>query len=157
MSFLSLMHAPSSVPEKNTRILFQTSVFMLIPLYYSLDNIFTLFLVFNFIFSCLHWNFYKNGSIFQDLDRGSAFLTLFYLILRSSTWFPLPWIISFFLIGHFHRIRCRFMQHLFFHLLFRAAFFCWCCHYSQHLSPMQLLLYSTLYILQITFLLYKNS
>ena len=134
------------VPPQYTHILWQTSMWMLIPCYLSQDPIFTLTIRCTFIFSILHWYHYQMGSTYQFMDRLFSCLTLTILAFRSSTIIPLFPVTTCFLIGHHYRTKGFFQHHLFYHLLFRMGAFFWCCQYCHHTDLHLWLTYTVLYV-----------
>ena len=139
----------ASVPYPNTRILCRTSLWMAIPIYYSRDFLFSVCLIFTFLFSTLHWMYYQMGSWYQMLDRCFSCLTLLILSLYSPSILPLIPVIFTFGVGDYYRRQNKFKEHLAFHLLFRMFAFLWCCQYCQHTDAARLITYVVLYVVYI--------
>ena len=147
----------SPVPPRFTRVLAHTSVYMLVPVILSPEPLFTLCMFLNFVFSVLHWSFYRDGSVYQTLDRFFSVATISFLTYFSSTLTPLPFLLSFFLAGHHYRRRDEFDYHLPLHLTFRAIAFWWCCHFCDHVDMDTFALYLIAYAAQIYFGLHQPT
>ena len=139
------------VPLRSTRVLWKTSVWMLIPAYLSTDFLFKCVIRLTFIFSILHWYYYRMGSVYQALDCILSYLTLTLLALKSDTLWPLLPIVATFCIGHHYRRNNCFGQHLVYHVVFRALAFLWCCHYCDHVNMALWLFYVIIYALQVSY------
>ena len=144
------------VPIYSTRVLWQTSLWMLIPAYLSEDFMFTCSIRLTLIFSMLHWYYYHMGSVYQALDRMFSCLTIMILCVRSDTLVPLVPVITSFGIGHYYHRNDCFGQHLMYHVLFRALAFLWCCHYCNHVNFILWLFYVILYVLQVCYVLLNS-
>ena len=129
------------VPVPSRRVLAQTSVWMLVPLYHSPHPLFSFLLVNTLCASVLHWTHYAPGSVLQHLDRGFSTCTLLFLLLHAPTPVPLVFAVGAFCAGSLN-LRFGFhLQHLLWHLVFRAlAFFC-ALHYCGHTSALAWALY----------------
>lgn len=139
------------VPKSNQIILCHTSLWMMIPILSSTDDMFKFNLLLNMTFSMLHWNHFEQGSKYQFLDRMFSCMTLLYLTFRS-TLVPLFPVVIFFLLGSYFWQSQLFGCHLFFHLLFRMSAFYWCCMYCNHFNHALWLLYFCLHALHILYL-----
>ena len=143
------------VPKQNQIILCHTSLWMMIPILSSTDDIFKFNLLLNMTFSMLHWNHFEHKSSYQFLDRMFSVITVFYLTCRSTLTPVLP-VMIFFLLGSYFWHSQLFQCHLCFHLLFRMTAFYWCCAYCNHLNPALWFLYFCLHGLHILLLWQVN-
>lgn len=140
-----------NVPKCNQIILCHTSLWMMIPILISTDNVFKFNLFLNMVFSILHWNRFEQGSKYQFLDRMFSIMTLFYLTCRSNP-IPLPFTVVLYAIGSHFWQYSLFRFHLCFHLLFRMVGFYWCCMYCNHTNQALWWLYLCLHMLHISYL-----
>ena len=140
------------VPARSARVLCQTSLWMLVPLHHSPHPLFSFLLANTLGASLLHWAYYTPDSVLQHLDRGFSAAVILFLCLHSPTIAPLPLIAAAFLAGHTN-LRLGFhLEHLVWHLVFRALAFFWCLHYCAHTNILKWALYLGAYCVQAVFL-----
>jgi len=145
----------SIIPKKNCNIFKLTSLWMLIPIYYSYNTVYYLFsynLIFNMIFSLLHWNYYKYNSLYHNLDRILSTNTL--LIINLNTNNNIIYILTFLVVIFYYKGKQSMLnnnnyEQLVNHLIFRYIAFWECYLYINLFNYYYFKLYSILYILSI--------
>ena len=148
----------SIIPKKNCNIFKFTSLWMLIPIYYSYNTVYYLFsynLIFNMIFSLLHWNYYKFNSLYHNLDRILSTNTL--LIINLNTNNKIIYLLTFIVIIFYYKgkqsmLKNNNYEQLVNHLIFRYIAFWECYLYINQFNYYYFKLYSIFYILSICFI-----
>lgn len=143
----------TNISKKNCNIFKFTSLWMLIPIYDSYNTVYYLFnynLIFNMIFSLVHWNYYKYNSLYHNLYRILSINTL--LIINFNTTNNIIYLLTF-LVLIFNYKRKQSMlnnyEQLVNHLIFRYIAFWECYLYINKFNYYYFKLYSILYILSI--------
>ena len=148
-----------SIPYCNRYIFSITSIWMLIPIYYSYNNykIFNFNLTLNMFISIIHWLFYKHNSTIHYLDKFFSTNTLFIIILNTNNYiiyFIAPLIYISILTSRKSMFNNNYKQHLINHLIFRYLAFWCCCIYLDHYNYNIFKIYTNIYILT-NYILYK--
>lgn len=145
----------TNISKKNCNIFKFTSLWMLIPIYYSYNTVYYLFsynLIFNMIFSLLHWNYYKFNSLYHNLDRILSTNTL--LIINLNTNNKIIYLLTFIVIIFYYKgkqsmLKNNNYEQLVNHLIFRYIAFWECYLYINQFNYYYFKLYSIFYILSI--------
>ena len=139
------------IPLKNRNYFSITSLWLLIPIIksYNIDYILHINLIFNFIFSILHWYKYKNNSIYHKLDKLFSSNTILIIYYNSYNDIYI-YIMLFFMYytlkeGRIHLMNAVYNKHLVYHIIFRYFAFWTCCIYLNHIDIELFLYYSVLY------------
>jgi hypothetical protein len=143
------------IPKKNCNIFKFTSLWMLIPIYYSYNTVYYLFsynLILNLICSLVHWNYYKYNSLYHNLDRILSTNTL--LIINLNTNNNIIYILTFLVVIFYYKGKQSMLnnnnyEQLVNHLIFRYIAFWECYLYINQFNYYYFKLYSILYILSI--------
>ena len=143
------------VPPRTSRVLCQTSLWMLVPLHHSPHPLFSFFLANTLGASLLHWGYYSPGSVLHHLDCYFSVSVIFFLYTHSTTLVPLPFITAASFAAHTNLRRGFHLEHLVWHLVFRALAFFWCLHYCAHTNLYKCTLYLGAYGLQ-AMILYQS-
>lgn len=145
----------TTIPKKNCITFKFTSLWMLIPIYNSYNTVYYLFsynLIFNMIFSLVHWNYYKYNSLYHNLDRILSTNTL--LIINLNTNNNIIYILTFLVVIFYYKGKQSMLnnnnyEQLVNHLIFRYIAFWECYLYINKFNYYYFKLYSILYILSI--------
>jgi len=143
------------IPKKNCNIFKFTSLWILIPIYYSYNTVYYLFsynLILNMICSLVHWNYYKYNSLYHNLDRILSINTL--LIVNFNTTKNVIYLLTFLVAifnykGKQSMLNNNNYEQLVNHLIFRYIAFWVCYLYINQFNYYYFKLYSILYILSI--------
>ena len=143
------------IPKKNCNIFKFTSLWILIPIYYSYNTVYYLFsynLILNMICSLVHWNYYKYNSLYHNLDRILSINTL--LIVNFNTTKNVIYLLTFLVAifnykGKQSMLNNNNYEQLVNHLIFRYIAFWECYLYITKFNFYYFKLYSILYILSI--------
>ena len=145
----------TNISKKNCNIFKFTSLWMLIPIYDSYNTVYYLFsynLIFNMIFSLVHWNYYKYNSLYHNLDRILSTNTLLIINLNTNNniiYILTPILIIFYYKGKQSMLKNNNYEQLVNHLIFRYIAFWECYLYINQFNYYYFKLYSILYILSI--------
>lgn len=134
------------LPKKNQNVFCWTSLWLLIPIYHTMETMFIITLIFSF----LHWFCYKHNSFYHWADKFSSLYTLLYILYENYNFFILyPFLFYFIYYGRQYMITGDYEKHLNYHITFRYIAFWICCLYINHISIFIFTKYSVLYFLQI--------
>ena len=158
---LSTMSKPPSeslpvVSSQNCILLLWTSIWISIPMAYSLnrDIILALFLAITFVASMCHWSCYSQGSFARHTDRIGAMCSISWVNLHAhdrAVWVLTAVSVFFFSIGYYRFHKDKYM--VIFHVLFRYFAFVAIMIYLK--SNTEFAVYSIAYWLQVMYLLHK--
>lgn len=136
------------VPPRTSRVLCQTSLWMLVPLHHSPHPLFSFLLANTLGASLLHWGYYSPGSVLQHLYCYFSLSVILFLCIHSPSIALLSLLTAASLAAHTNLRRGFHLEHLVWHLVFRALAFFWCLHYCAHTNLYTLTLYLAAYCVQ---------
>lgn len=139
------------IPINNRKYFTISSLWLLIPIIksYDKDYILHINLILNFLFSILHWYYYKHNSLFHKLDKilSSNTILIIYCNNYNNIYIYIMLYLMYYTLkeGRIHMLNKVYNKHLVYHIMFRYLAFWTCCIYLEHINVELFLYYSVLY------------